>query len=83
MSAQTSDIPGQKEAPTSSLDPVAFARNMAQVASQSQRLVGDFLKRQAGKAGTEAFDPLNITGAFQAVMKSFAADPSQILEAQY
>src|ERR1700692_208638 len=45
-------------------DPAAFARNMMQVGAQSQQLLGDFLKRQAGKLGTEPIDPLNLGNTF-------------------
>ncbi len=81
MSAQTKDTDPKETVPP--MDPVAFARNMATVASQSQKLVGDFLARQAGKTGNQPFDPLNISGAFFAVMKSFAADPGKLMEAQF
>ena len=80
MPAQNS-APEGEDAPA--MDPVLFARNMATVARQSQRLIADFLMRQAGKAGTQEPDPLNISAAFSAVLKSFAADPAKILDAQF
>jgi len=64
-------------------DPAAFARNMVTVGIQSQRLIADFLKRQAGKAGTEPFDPLNLTGAFMELLRGMVADPAKIMEAQF
>ncbi len=64
-------------------DPAAFARNMVQVGVQSQRLLGDFLKRQAGKLGTEPADPLNLAGTFMELLKAMAANPMAVLEAQF
>ena len=64
-------------------DPAIFARNMMQVGAQSQRLLGDFLKRQAAKGTGGSFDPLNITGAFTALLKGMAANPAAVVEAQF
>ncbi len=64
-------------------DPALFARNMMQVGVQSQRLLSDFVKRQAAKDGGAPFDPLNITGAFTALLKSMAANPAALVEAQF
>ena len=63
-------------------DPAAFARNMMQVGAQSQQLLGDFLKRQAGKLGTEPIDPLNLGNTFMELLKGMAANPAMIMEAQ-
>jgi polyhydroxyalkanoate synthase subunit PhaC len=65
-------------------DPGTFARNMVQVGIQSQQLLGDFLRRQASKAGNgEPLDPLNITSAFTELLRSMVADPSAIVDAQF
>jgi len=40
-------------------DPGAFARNMVRVGQQSQKLLGDFLKRQVDGA-RDPVDPLNL-----------------------
>jgi polyhydroxyalkanoate synthase len=65
-------------------DPSAFARNMVEVGIQSQRLLGDFVARQAGKLGTnQPLDPLNITGAFMDLLRGIVADPAVIMEAQF
>jgi polyhydroxyalkanoate synthase len=64
-------------------DPGQFAQNMMRVGVQSQKLLADFLKRQAGKSGPEPFDPLNITGAFTALVRGMAENPAQIVEAQF
>ena len=55
-----SDQPG----PTGpSLDATEFSRSMAEIAETSQKLVADFLTRQAAE-GLGPSDPLNIGGAF-------------------
>jgi polyhydroxyalkanoate synthase len=66
-------------------DPAEFARNMMQVGQQSQRLIADFVKRQSakGSGGGGSLDPLNLTGTFTALLKSMAANPAVIMEAQF
>ncbi len=64
-------------------DPGQFARNMVHVGIQSQRLLTDFLKRQAGKVGNEPLDPLNIVGTFQDLLRGMVADPAVVMEAQF
>jgi polyhydroxyalkanoate synthase len=65
-------------------DPAVFARNMMQVGQQSQRLLSDFIKRQNAKgSGSGPSDPLNLTGTFTALLKSMAANPTVVMEAQF
>jgi polyhydroxyalkanoate synthase len=64
-------------------DPAEFGRNMARVATKSQRLLFDFFQRQAHRSPYESLDPLNISGAFYALMQQMAAHPSQIIDAQF
>ncbi|HXM00426.1 MAG TPA: class I poly(R)-hydroxyalkanoic acid synthase [Rhizomicrobium sp.] len=64
-------------------DPAAFAQNMVRVGMQSQRLLGDFVKRQGAKTGDEPRDPLNLTGAFMQLLRGMAADPAKVMEAQF
>jgi polyhydroxyalkanoate synthase subunit PhaC len=64
-------------------DPGEFARNMVRVGIQSQRLLADYFKRQAGRVGQEPLDPLNIGGAFSALLRGMVADPSAVMEAQF
>ena len=63
-------------------DPAVFASNMMHVGAQSQRLLGDYLRRQREKFGHEPIDPLNITGAFLELAKGMAANPAAVFEAQ-
>jgi polyhydroxyalkanoate synthase len=63
-------------------DPAEFAKNLMQVGVQSQRLIADFLKRQAGRVGNEPLDPLNLTGTFTAFLKGMATHPEALMQAQ-
>ena len=64
------------------LDREKFARNMLLVASQSQQLVADFLQRWAAREGTASLDPLNVSGAFFALLKAMGEDRQTVLESQ-
>ena len=64
-------------------DPAQFTRNMVEVAQQSQRLLADFVKRQAASGRNGPMDPLNLTGTFSALLKSMMANPAVVLEAQF
>jgi len=77
MTKKTDDRPDQPEP-----DPQALARNMMTVAAQSQKLVNDFLKRQAADGTQQQLDPLNIGSAFLEMTSKMMADPSRALEAQ-
>ncbi len=59
-----------------------MAEQLAALAAQSQRMAARFLsgERVAG-AGSNA-DPLNLAGAFGAMARSLAADPSPLVDAQ-
>ena len=61
-------------------DPVAWSRSMAELAERSQRLVQEFLTRQADGGG--AVDPLNIGGAFFEMTRRLMSDPTAIVQAQ-
>ncbi|MGE0418120.1 MAG: PHA/PHB synthase family protein [Acetobacteraceae bacterium] len=61
-------------------DPAAVGRSMADIAERSQRIVGDWLKRQAG-SGIE-IDPLNIGRAFMEMTAKLMANPARLMQAQ-
>ncbi len=61
-------------------DAALLSRSMADVAARSQRLVNDWLRRQA-KEGV-ALDPLNIGGAFLEMTAKLLANPAQLVTAQ-
>jgi polyhydroxyalkanoate synthase len=63
-------------------DPAAFARNMVRVGQQSQKLLGDFFKRQKG-GNKEPLDPLNISGPFMSLLKAMSANPTALVDAQF
>jgi polyhydroxyalkanoate synthase subunit PhaC len=61
-------------------DPELIGRSMADIAARSQRLVNEWLKRQA-KDGV-ALDPLNVGGAFLEMTAKLLANPGQMVQAQ-
>ncbi len=61
-------------------DPAQLALSMSDVASRAQRLVNDWLKRQA-KEGV-ALDPLNVGGAFLEMTAKLMANPGRLMQAQ-
>ncbi|HUN53362.1 MAG TPA: class I poly(R)-hydroxyalkanoic acid synthase [Candidatus Sulfotelmatobacter sp.] len=63
-------------------DPAELARNMVRIAAQSQRLVADFLARQAADGAAGGVDPLNIGSAFQEMTARMMADPGKLVQAQ-
>jgi polyhydroxyalkanoate synthase len=64
------------------LDREKFTRNMLMVASQSQRLLTDFLTRWAARESAGSLDPLNVSGAFFALLKAMGEDRETVLESQ-
>ena len=63
-------------------DPAIWAKSMAEIAEKSQRLVSEFLARQAEGAGSGMADPLNIGGAFLEMTQRLMSDPGRMVEAQ-
>jgi polyhydroxyalkanoate synthase len=61
-------------------DPAQLGRSMADIAARSQRLVNDWLKRQAAEG--VALDPLNIGGAFLEMTAKLLANPAHMVQAQ-
>ena len=66
-------------------DPAVVSRTMADVAERGQRIVADFLKRQA-EAGPEGAksgpDPMHIGSAFMEMTTRLMANPSRLVQAQ-
>jgi polyhydroxyalkanoate synthase len=62
-------------------DPVQWSRSMAEIAERSQRLVMDFMTRQA-EQGVGMADPLNIGTAFLEMTQRLMADPGKLMQAQ-
>jgi len=66
-------------------DATALSRRLAEIAESSQRLVSDFLSRQANEApegGVGMGDPLAIGTAFFELTARMMADPARLIEAQ-
>jgi polyhydroxyalkanoate synthase len=62
-------------------DPTELGRSMADIAERSQRIVTDWLKRQALDV-PHAADPLNIANAFFEMTTRLMANPAHLLQAQ-
>ncbi|WP_029009957.1 PHA/PHB synthase family protein [Azospirillum halopraeferens] len=64
-------------------DPVELSRAMTRIAEQSQRLVTDFLSRQAGDGAAKANpDPMGVGSAFLEMTARMMADPAKLMKAQ-
>jgi polyhydroxyalkanoate synthase len=61
-------------------DPALVSRTMADVAERGQRIVSDFLKRQAGESTDP--DPLKIGNAFLEMTTRLMANPARLVQAQ-
>ncbi len=62
-------------------DPAMLSQNMADIASRSQRIVMEFLKRQ-GDGGVPGLDPMNIGSAFLEMTARMMANPAKLVQAQ-
>ena len=62
-------------------DPAEIGRSMADIAERSQRIVGEWLKRQASEE--HAPDPLNIASAFMEMTARLIANPARLVAAQF
>ncbi|WP_377810499.1 class I poly(R)-hydroxyalkanoic acid synthase [Azospirillum sp. A29] len=64
-------------------DPVEMSRAMTRIAEQSQRLVSEFLARQAADgAGPKSPDPMGVGHAFLEMTTRMMADPAKLMQAQ-
>ncbi len=61
-------------------DATVITRNMADVAERSQRIVGEWLKRQAQEKSSP--DPLNLGSAFLEMTARLMTNPAQLMQAQ-
>jgi polyhydroxyalkanoate synthase len=62
-------------------DPAVVSRTMADVAERGQRIVGDFLRRQA-EGGATGPDPLHIGTAFLDMTTRLMTNPARLVQAQ-
>ena len=76
----------EKQAPEVKLpDPVEMSRAMTRIAEQSQRLVTEFLARQAKEGGPKAggaSDPMGVGSAFLEMTTKMMSDPARLMKAQ-
>ena len=74
----------QNQAPDVKLpDPVEMSRAMTRIAEQSQRLVTEFLSRQASDGvGAKNPDPMGVGHAFLEMTTRMMADPAKLMKAQ-
>jgi polyhydroxyalkanoate synthase subunit PhaC len=63
-------------------DPAALAANLVRIAGHSNRMVGDFLRRQAAQGWLGGGDPLAIGGAFLELTTRLMTEPQRIVAAQ-
>lgn len=63
-------------------DPEEISATMAEIAERSQRLVADFLARQADDPEIADPDPLNIGSAFMELCTHMMQNPTKLVEAQ-
>jgi polyhydroxyalkanoate synthase subunit PhaC len=59
-----------------------MAESVSDIAERSQRLVSEFLSRQASKEGLENTDPLNMGATFIEMTSRMMADPAKLMETQ-
>jgi polyhydroxyalkanoate synthase len=87
MASRATSQPAESAEPSLSdrfaqLDRGKFARNMMLVAGQSQKLVAEFLQRWAARENLGPLDPLNVSGAFFALLKAMGEDRGTVMESQ-
>jgi len=75
------DVKG-KEADAKMPDPVEMSQAMVRLAERSQRLVNEFLARQARETAVSGHDPLNIGSAFLDLTARLMAEPAKLVQAQ-
>ncbi|MBX9633566.1 MAG: class I poly(R)-hydroxyalkanoic acid synthase, partial [Magnetospirillum sp.] len=63
------------------VDPAELSKAMTNIAERSQRIVAEFLNRQAADPAAPNFDPLNIGNAFLEMTAKIMADPTKLVEA--
>jgi polyhydroxyalkanoate synthase len=84
--AEHSKTPGDKTAAASNRSATASAEDMAKImadiAERSQRILSEFLARNAAPPSVGLSDPLNIGQAFLELTAKMMADPGKLIEAQ-
>jgi polyhydroxyalkanoate synthase len=89
-SSRSANVKVKKEAPMAEKqgpevklpDPVEMSRAMARIAERSQRIVTEFLSRQASEGLSGPSDPFNLGQAFLEMTAKMIADPAKMMQAQ-
>src|SRR5580658_1109270 len=63
-------------------DPVELRQAMIRLAERGQKLVAEFIDRQATSKDGAVTDPFNIGGAFFEMTARMLADPARLMQAQ-
>jgi polyhydroxyalkanoate synthase len=74
--------PGNGPAKDALHDPGELSQQMADIAEKSQRLVAEFLNRQAPEGGVGMASPMSIGTAFLEMTTRMMSDPSRLVQAQ-
>ncbi len=75
--------PEQNTANATPHDPTHVPRHMALAAEKCQRIMQEFLARQAQDLPDQPFDPLNVGGAFTELFTRLMSDPNKFWERQF
>ncbi|MGE4278748.1 MAG: class I poly(R)-hydroxyalkanoic acid synthase, partial [Magnetospirillum sp.] len=71
----------EKGADIKVIDPAELSQAMTNIAERAQRIVSEFVSRQATEPGPQNFDPLNIGNAFMEMTAKMMSDPVKLVEA--
>src|ERR1700761_6257538 len=72
------------ESPTIKVpDPIEMSQALTRLAERGQKLVTEFLERQASSKDGGQIDKLNIGGAFFEMTARMLADPARLMQAQF
>ena len=63
-------------------DPEDMSRTMSRIAERSQRLISEFLSKQASGGGFGMADPMNVGQAFIELTQRMMSNPAQFMQAQ-
>ncbi len=80
--AESQSAASSSERPIKVPDPVEMSQALTRLAERGQKLVTEFLERQAGAGDSGPIDKLNIGGAFFEMTARMLADPARLMQAQ-
>jgi polyhydroxyalkanoate synthase len=80
--AEAQSAKSSEERPIKVPDPVEMSQALTRLAERGQKLVTEFLERQAVSNDGGSIDKLNIGGAFFEMTARMLADPSRLMQAQ-